>query len=303
MRSVANRLELYNESKYGSILTKFEKDHYIELQIAYLAAVDSALVHIFSKVPEWRSLAKAFNAVCNHKDKYVIDILQKANSDVYFIQEAIACDLFAKELFEVISPEGGQGKQDSVIALRKCFWKVTQRLHFDDPRLEPGDLVAVKARHALTGKEYVLASFHGDTNGIATIPVLQLIFAASDVDRDRVIIGADTNAHSSIRNNALNFNDLIYFIKAHNMTASNSQGRVTKRNMRTFYQAQSLKGKWRNSSDMDEDPKDQIIVGSEVEVRMAGIDFTGNREETDDLIPNEIFPSDHALVWAEVVLE
>jgi len=61
-----------------------------------------------------------------------------------------------------------------------------------------GDFFVVKATHKITNTKYLLASFHGDTNGLATIPVLDALqtFALKVYPDHKLLFGLDANTYS-----------------------------------------------------------------------------------------------------------
>ena len=60
--------------------------------------------------------------------------------------------------------------------------------------VEAGDLLVAVAQ--LAGREVALASFHGDTNGLATLPVLAAVHAlAQQMPSHRLVFGLDANTY------------------------------------------------------------------------------------------------------------
>merc|ERR1712224_527334 len=57
-----------------------------------------------------------------------------------------------------------------------------------------GDLVAGTIAD-VTGKRYLLASFHGDTNGLATIPVVEAVAKQARNEEASLLFGLDANAY------------------------------------------------------------------------------------------------------------
>ncbi len=93
------------------------------------------------------------------------------------------------EHFHILQPAVVDGKRDQncLVLVRRFAFKegsaaeitdeVLDVLHRKDPSNKkvylPGDLAAFTAV-GLTGQPFLLASFHGDTNGLASIPIVQV---------------------------------------------------------------------------------------------------------------------------------
>ena len=59
-----------------------------------------------------------------------------------------------------------------------------------------GDLLVVSVEDVL-GRKYLLASFHGDTNGLATLPVLAAVHKlAQAMPQHRLVFGLDANTYA-----------------------------------------------------------------------------------------------------------
>ena len=59
-----------------------------------------------------------------------------------------------------------------------------------------GDLFVIKADH-VDGTKYLFASFHGDTNGLLTIPVVTAVhdYAKSKQSTRKLVFGMDANTY------------------------------------------------------------------------------------------------------------
>lgn len=64
-------------------------------------------------------------------------------------------------------------------------------------RSAPGDLIAVSVTGRLDGRKYLLASFHGDTNGLATLIMVRAVHkTAVEAHGDHIMIfGLDANTY------------------------------------------------------------------------------------------------------------
>lgn len=140
------------------------------------------------------SLGEAFRI---NKDDQVSSIILETygDCDIVFIQEAAGAFVEGKAgrriggHYHMLPPAVVDGKRDQncLVLLRKLSFKegsaveitdeVLERLHRRDPRQKkvyvPGDLAAFTAV-SMSGHPFLLASFHGDTNGLASIPVVQV---------------------------------------------------------------------------------------------------------------------------------
>jgi len=93
------------------------------------------------------------------------------------------------ERFDILQPAVVDGKRDQncLVLLRKLAFKEGSAAEITDEVLDllhrrdqskknvyvPGDLAAFTTV-GLTGQPFLLASFHGDTNGLASIPIVQV---------------------------------------------------------------------------------------------------------------------------------
>ena len=64
--------------------------------------------------------------------------------------------------------------------------------------MAPGDVLVLSATDALTKQTYVLASFHGDTDGLATVPVVKAMsqLLAKQLAGTRHVFGMDANTYA-----------------------------------------------------------------------------------------------------------
>ncbi len=60
----------------------------------------------------------------------------------------------------------------------------------------PGDLLAARVRRKDTGANLLVASFHGDTAGLATPAVLGAVAAHAAIDNAPLIFGLDANTYA-----------------------------------------------------------------------------------------------------------
>jgi hypothetical protein len=156
------------------------------------------------------------HALIHGKDDRVCDIIANAHSDkaVFFLQEASASFVRAatqhpalSQRYALLLPDDFDGTRDqnSVILLDRFLFcadgaaDVTQPVlqHVGGDFLAAGDLFTTSVRDA-AGTPWLLASFHGDSNGLSTQPVLAGLHRACRAlfPAHRLLAGIDANTSS-----------------------------------------------------------------------------------------------------------
>jgi hypothetical protein len=204
-------------SKYPAI-TSSEQAMSIPLQFLCLAILDAIFIHMLNHVdPEWEKTRRLLcNALIKEKTTRVCAIISEyyQDMDVIFIQEAAA--IFVRQVlhcprlnarFRALAPRTLDGKRDQnslILLSRERFGDeggTDVTAHAVDSMggawVAPGDLLVVRAESA-DGVRWLLASFHGDSNGLSTQPVVQ---AVQDLARERypdhaLVLGLDANTQS-----------------------------------------------------------------------------------------------------------
>jgi hypothetical protein len=204
-------------SKYPSI-SAAEQAASIPLQILCLAILDAIFIWMLNSVfPEWERVRSSLcDALINEKSARVCDILAHsyADTDVIFLQEAAA--IFVQHVgrhaalsarFRLLAPPVLDGKRDQnsliLISRRRFadapFADVTSLVldALGGPFAAPGDLLAVDICSA-AGARFLLASFHGDSNGLSAQPVVQALrdVAGARFPAHLLVLGLDANTHS-----------------------------------------------------------------------------------------------------------
>ena len=226
-RNVFALLENIPRAKYPA-LTIAEEAASIPLQILCLALFDAILTHLLSLVARdiWQPVRRALcRSHLDGKSIAAASILRSSYSfaQVIFVQEASA-DFAARAAIAlpahfVLRPAGADGRRPQlslIIARRDAFdfstavdlnGQVTARL----PRgsVAPGDLCVFAVRGLAGRPPLVLASFHGDSDGLSTSPVLAALcaVAAELCPGHGLLIGLDANvpsAHSAAPPEAAN---------------------------------------------------------------------------------------------------
>jgi len=173
-----------------------------------------------------------------------------------------------------------------------------------------GDVLVITTEDR-DGTPYIIASFHGDTNGLATIPVLDAIMATQSstptLCNHKLLFGLDANTYEKAKPGKMQ--DVLEFgtsYVSHNLTSCfgdvPNPTNYTTYNARTYLQPQLNKAC--KSADKrklgDVNPKDFILFGKDAfELVKTWKDNTGNEnmEYVEDMaFPTLEFPSDHGLL-------
>ena len=155
------------------------------------------------------------------------------------------------------------------------------------------------------GRRYLLASFHGDTNGLATLPVLAAVHAlAQQMPGHRLVFGLDANTYehgSDSKQGVVEFGQ-DFVSKGYSSCWGDAPDPTnhTTFNARTFLQPQLQKAakSTEKASKGDKNPKDFILFPKAAYSVVATTkDNTGLRSYTEGMVfPTLQFPSDHGLV-------
>jgi len=326
-------LQPIKRSKYPDITEEEEKVS-LPLQTMCGAIFDAILVHIMNTVSTpkvWQSLKRAMVENLNKlKVPKTLDILETEtyiNSDIITLQEVSASfvDQARKrpkldDMFHFITPSNMDAVRDqnSVIFLSKKTFpngadkEVTALVEssFEEGIKVPiakGDILVITATDK-DGVQYVVASFHGDTNGLATKPVLDAIIKAMSSDSSaghKLVFGLDANTYEKAKPGKQQ--DLMDFSKhylSYGLTSCwgdvPDKKNYTTFNSRTYLQPQLNKAckKSDKRSNGDVNPKDFILFGKDsFSVESTWKDNTGERKYIEDMaFPTMEFPSDHAIL-------
>lgn len=291
-------LREYPVAKYGAwTVTQQEMRFYKEYQLVHIAAADAALAYLGLQVPEVFGALEHMNVHFARKYTIISEILHGYDADIVCLQEMDTHEQRGMNLtgYQVFERPDSSGKQESTILLKNGVFEAIEVINHNVGGV--GDLTLIRARHVATSRILRIGSYHGDTNGLSTRPTLEAILELGD---EPLILGSDTNAHSRPSSGKLSFEDFKSFAHANHLHISNADGSITTQSARTYFQAQSHKGNHSDNVEFSTDPKDNIIVGQEFEIQSSGVDFSGSKHHEPRLIPNELFPSDHAIVWAEL---
>ena len=330
---VASMITKIKRSKYPSI-TEDEEKISIPLQILCAAIFDAILVNMMNTIDQkaWQPLREDICSKLNRKKTdRTIEILETAYSstDIMFLQEVASSfgdavkNRQLSNFYDFYSPMAMDGDRDqnSFILLQKGkFRDVTEVTNdvlkeLDSTKQVPianGDLLAVTAVDTEDGTKYLLASFHGDTNGLATIPIVSAMHSYAVMKRPdhKLLFGMDANTY---RNPEDDQQGVIDFAKYYTSIKLNScygqtpnPENFTTFHARTHLQPQLNKAVRLEEKDIkgDKNPKDFILFfTSDFEVVSTQKDNTGERKYIENMVfPTLSFPSDHG-VTSTILIE
>jgi len=310
-KSPCTLLNIIKKNKYPDI-TEEEERISLPLQTLCLAIFDAILVHLaYSTRIDWyRIKIKLLDSLIRNKVPRLVEILSNtyADFDVMFLQECsstfirMLSESSLGETHTITShpAENNSRNQASVVVTKNSVFTnvcdVTDLIQCSSGLAE-GDLLPVLATHK-SGRQLLLCSFHGDSEGRHTIPALNDVNRLSLSLCTGLVFGLDANTTS---------NTLDAFQKVtdeYNLANSwKNEPRATTCNARTslqpqFHKAVKLENLQREAS---KHPKDHII-GTFCVADPCGRDNTGNKEFIDQPFPSSVFPSDHAIVYGNVFM-
>ena len=196
-------------AKYPA-LSEEEEAMSVPLQALGLAIWDAVMLHVvctLSPGGEWLAIKRSIvEALLQKKEPRTLEILTGpyAGTDIMFLQEArgdfkpvLSAALGgAYAVFAPATPS--KSNQNSLVALRTSAFDAASVVDVTDQamaalsteakgKVASGDLLVLTASDKAGGRKYVLASFHGDTDGLATLPVLEAVHA--------VVLATNPNPH------------------------------------------------------------------------------------------------------------
>ncbi len=294
------------------------------------AIFDSILVHMMNTVSQpniWQPLKKAMVDSLNKKKvPHTLEILNKVygNTDIITLQEVSSALIEQAKhgplgrKFWIATPEDMDAVKDqnSIIMLNKNTFpegvvaEITPRVISSFPGkapVTPGDVNAITTLHK-DGTPYVIVSFHGDTNGLQTIPVNDAVMKTLETSKDllkhKLIFGLDANVyeHASSKQQ-----DVLAWGQSYLSHGQSScwgdipqPSNYTTFNARTYLQPQLNKAcksiEKRQKGDVN--PKDFILFKKpDFTVVKTWKDNTGERRYIEDMaFPTLNFPSDHGIL-------
>ncbi len=329
-KKVYDMLSPIKQSKYPAI-TLEEEAMSLPLQTLSLAVFDAILIHMMNQLAPntWQGLRSEICAALNQKKMpRVLEILQLSYSgaDIIFLQEVAASFMSVVQetelanWFHVLRPANADASrsQNSFILLKKDVFRIEELQEvtnevlkqFDpslDVPIEPGDLFAVVVPLKYSNTPHLLASFHGDTNGLATIPVVRAVHAASRaLGVPKMVFGLDANTYEVPAEGWQDVKSFGEFFVNDGLTSCwgdvPNPKQHTTFNARTYLQTQLNKAAKKSEllTKGDKNPKDFILFQKDDYVSMDIVkDNTGMRKYVENMLfPTLTFPSDHGVLSA-----
>jgi len=324
-------LQPIKKAKYPDITEEEEKVS-LPLQTLCGAIFDGILVHMMNTVSKpdvWQPLKKKIVESLNkQKVPKTLEILEQeyASSDIINLQEvSTALINLAKastlgKRYHIIAPADMDATRDqnSIIMLKRevfpkgdAYTEITSKVTENFPEgvkvpVANGDILAITAEDK-NDVEYVLASFHGDTNGLATIPVLDAIkktMITSSMNARKLIFGLDANTYEKGSAKKQDVTEFGEHYRKFKLTSAwgdvPNPSNYTTYNARTYLQPQLNKAckssEKRECGDVN--PKDFILFSKEDFTVVSTIkDNTGKMKYIEDMaFPTLDFPSDHGIL-------
>jgi len=324
-------------AKYPAVTVEDEAMS-IPLSALSLAIFDAVLVHVMNAVDaskSWQALRSEMCGALNEKKNERTAVILEttySTADIVFIQESSrAFAAFAKSRqlgslydFAELPAADSQRDQNSLILLKKGGWSdvrdvsasvmetIAQRAAESGKKapVAAGDVAAFFATRLADGKKYLLASFHGDTDGLATAPVLSAVdaFHTAEAPGAALLFGLDANVHAVATQGRANVAEFAALFTSFKMTScygsSPDPSKYTTFNARTYLQPQlnkAVKASEKLTSPLvDRNPKDFILFyEKDFSVVAAAKDNTGTGAFVEGTVfPTLQFPSDHAVTKA-----
>jgi hypothetical protein len=312
---VYSLLQKIPKAKYPAV-TEQEEAASIPLQIILQGIFDAVLVEMMAAHggSTWQNLRQEICSSLNsRKNERLLEVLQAtySNADVIFLQEAgnrlvgLIKD-HMKETYEVVLPKSYNTKrnQNSVILLRNGFFTDIAEVEIPVDGWDDGDLLVLKARVA--GVPLSLASFHGDTNGLLTMPMLNQVH--KHLPTSQLLFGMDANTYEKVSKktaHVLDFEAMYQKLGYRSCWGKVDPTKYTTFNARTYLQPQLNKAA--KSTELaekgDRNPKDFVLFTSHFTLGRVWRDNTGRGEYVDGMVfPTLEFPSDHAAVSVDLML-
>lgn len=316
-----------SRSKYPA-LTPEEEQVSLPLQTLCLAIFDAVMVHIvisLSPDGQWQTIKRSImEALYERRDAGILSVLDNvgAGADVICLQETAAS--FKEQLlctlgeYHTVSPYDVDSKrnQNSLVLLRKTrFPHVLEEVTAEalahmgtSAPVERGDLLVISTRDSM-GTPLLVASFHGDTNGLATKPVIAAVVEVLKQQPQgcQLVFGLDANTYLDANTDQQDVNNFLAHCGRFGLRSCWPDGEplesfCTTCISRTYLQPQLNKAirSMERITKADVNPKDHILVQNAVfDVISCDKDNTGDRRYIErECFPSLEFPSDHGIVWA-----
>jgi len=310
-----------SREKYPAI-TEEEEAVSLPLQVLCLAIFDSILVRLMNLIMPngtWLPIKQSIvEAIFSKKTRNTLSILKDAYAgvDVICLQECAIDfgngDSLLERYHKVAASDADPDRaQNSLLLLDKktfpySFADLTSQALDGLEGVAKGDLVLIRTR-TVSGMDLLLGSFHGDTNGLKSKPVVSAVTSVLEKQEAKchLIFGLDANTYLKKEEGWQGVDDFVAHCSSLGFRScwpeDKSMGECcTTCHARTFLQTQFNKAIRRADllTKGDVSPKDHILISSgDFDVTACSKDNTGCRlylEQTP--FPSLDFPSDHAVV-------
>lgn len=316
-KPVHSLLQKIKKAKYPAV-TEEEEAASIPLQIVLQGIFDAILVNVMLQKggSEWQALRREIcQSLNSRKNERILEILRTTyrDADVIFLQEAgnQLVDALRKPYagtHTLVLPKNYNAKrnQNSVMLLRTSLVSSPEEVDIPVDGWDAGDLLAVEAE--IQGLRLTLASFHGDTNGLLTIPMIKKV--AQHLRTDGLLFGLDANTYEKPSASAstayvLDFEQVYQSLGFKSCWGAVDPSKYTTFNARTYLQPQFQKAA--KSDELvakgDRNPKDFMLFSGHLEAVETWRDNTGRGEYLENTVfPTLEFPSDHAALAVDLRL-
>jgi hypothetical protein len=331
-----------SRAKYPA-LTEEEEAMSRPLSTICQAAFDLILVHMLDTIgggahkAKWQPMRQDMcSALNSRKSQRTLGILSRAyrDSDVIFLQEVSSAmvgslrshPFFEREYSIFVAPNDGKRDQISLALLSKKRFDPNSvkplTASFDELLVQaggkvpvaPGDVLAMSATDVRSGKPFLLASFHGDTDGLATVPVVQTMtrlaekhFGSSILSGSyNYVFGMDANTYAVGSKKQQGVAEFATEFKTLGLTScwgdSPDPNNITTFNARTYLQPQLNKAVAFRDLEApgtgDKNPKDFILFNRNAFTVSSTVkDNTGKKHYVEKQpFPTLTFPSDHGIL-------
>uniref|UniRef100_A0A7S1QLZ8 Endonuclease/exonuclease/phosphatase domain-containing protein n=1 Tax=Alexandrium catenella TaxID=2925 RepID=A0A7S1QLZ8_ALECA len=333
-------LERIKRSKYPAV-TEQEERLSIPLQIVCQAVFDSIIVHLMNKLSpddEWQVVKSTIcDRLFRSKHRRIVQILAEryGGVEVMCLQEvaAVFADHYKTSSLAsthlLVSPIrlDTSRDQNSFLLLSKQTFvpesveDVTSSIANVMERgsaLSDGDLLAVQVRRRKDEKPWLIVSFHGDTSGLLTLPLIDAVHRAAKehFPSHTVVVGLDANVYEREREGVQGFESCLQHFSELGLVTCWGEKPEAKACRTTCSARTSLQPQLNKAVRFAErvakssrDPKDfvvfyqgqlRLVAPSEMGVGKQPNpmrDNTGQLEFRDSMnFPTLDFPSDHGLV-------
>ena len=323
--NIKDMITTIKKSKYPSISLQ-EEIISIPLQIMCAAIFDSILVNMMNIIDKdsWQPLRDDMCDKLNRKKvDRTMEILEKTYGDVdiQFLQEVASSFAEASrtkilsDKFDIYYPAtmDSDRDQNSFILLKKGKFKdvkevtslILNQINKKIPApIANGDLMVISAINIEDNVKYLLASFHGDTNGLNTIPIVTAVHKyAIMIPEYKLLFGLDANTYykpESDQQGMVEFAEYYTSMKLNSCYGPKPDPKnFTTFHARTHLQPQLNKAVKLEDKDSrgDRNPKDFILFfDNDFRVVRTGKDNTGERKYIENMVfPTLSFPSDHCV--------